>query len=154
MVRSAVLTCVLGVAACCLAVIIQPSISYASDRCPCFPGGVTQLELEIGPPATTNFSRCDNILQAYDLKPTDVRSAGIYASDTSLIAWAEITGDPRTNTGNDLVCKYKDKTYEVHRKGGEPINQIVNYRSIELCMQDIVTYCREYCTDNPNANCE
>jgi hypothetical protein len=101
MVRFTVLTCVLGMAAFCLAVIIQPSISYAySNSCPCWPGGLSQLEDQIGSPAATDLSRCDTILQTDDSRGLgehigEIRWTSIYASDTSLIAWAALEGSPQ-----------------------------------------------------------
>lgn len=161
MVRFSVWTCVLGMAACCLAVIIRPSISYAQSNssCPCWPGGLSQLETEIGPPASTDLSHCDNILRTNSGYPSphysyESRSAGIYASDTSIDALAAISSSVSSGRlSYRLKCQYKDRILEHNTEYGEPSDPSINNASIESCMEDLLAYCREYCKDNPNAEC-
>ena len=77
MIRIMGLICVFGIASLCLATFIRASTAYARSAramCPCWPGGITELEATLGPPKTINIT----------LDPCDTKQQQTFSTQITL----------------------------------------------------------------------
>ena len=158
MIRIMGLICVFGIASLCLATFIRASTAYARSAramCPCWPGGITELEATLGPPKTINIT-----LDPCDTKQQQTHEHGV--SYFLYTDYADIANLGQTLGASVFIAihtldniNYADcDIYDEEGEGYENPQSDIPVSEAEACMHDILAYCRDYCMYNRKAQCQ
>ncbi len=161
MVRIIVLIFVFGIASLCVASFIHASTAYAQPirACPCWYEGYDYpgLEETLGDPKDPSIMLDTCTTKPYEEhecpNPTgqgcfNKQEAEIMSRDGTLGAYALIIQPFLRGSDQGLQCEIYNGDYHT---------QDISIRWLSdarACFHDIVTYCRDYCMHNPNAQCQ